>query len=103
MTYLLFIKKELVGTNKTYFKKSKSKYRIDFTPTYLFEEKAPKRILKHLGGKIKFIVILRNPVDRAYSHYLHSCRNLHEKLTFKKALISEKREHVVMILIISKS
>tara|TARA_Y100000589_G_scaffold139703_2_gene133457 strand:+ start:8239 stop:9117 length:879 start_codon:yes stop_codon:yes gene_type:complete len=77
--------------NKTYFKKSKSKYRIDFTPTYLFEEKAPKRILKHLGGKIKFIVILRNPVDRAYSHYLHSCRNLHEKLTFKKALISEKK------------
>ena len=38
---------------------------------YLFSPKAPLRIKKYLP-KAKFIVILRNPVDRAYSHFLHN-------------------------------
>ena len=49
----------------------------DFTPTYLFDKYAPERILSSLGKNVKFIIILRNPVDRAYSHYLHSKRDLH--------------------------
>lgn len=62
----------------------------DFTPTYLFDEDAPQRIYTDLGGGIKFIVILRNPVDRAYSHYLHSKRDEHENLIFRDALSLEK-------------
>ncbi|MBT6808406.1 MAG: hypothetical protein HOA52_02835, partial [Flavobacteriales bacterium] len=31
----------------------------------------------------------RNPVDRAYSHYLHSKRDDHEDLEFKEALMNE--------------
>ena len=62
----------------------------DFTPTYLFEERAPERILNDLGVNMKFIIILRNPVDRAYSHYLHSNRDEHENLSFKEALSLEK-------------
>ena len=62
----------------------------DFSPTYLFEGKAAKRILNDLGNKVKFIVILRNPVDRAYSHYLHSKRDEHETLPFQEALSKEK-------------
>lgn len=38
------------------------------TPMYLCDEKAPERIFKTLPD-IKLIAILRNPVDRAYSHY----------------------------------
>ena len=73
--------------SKTYFKSvNKEKYIADFTPTYLFEKNAAKRIYKDLGSKMKFIIILRNPVDRAYSHYLHSKRDQHDKLTFKEAL-----------------
>ena len=75
---------------KTYFKNVRSEKCIgDFTPTYLFEEETPQRILNDLGSDVKFIVMLRNPVDRAYSHYLHSVRDQHESLSFHEALRTE--------------
>ena len=39
---------------------------------------------------MRFIIILRNPVDRAYSHYLHSKRDGYENKDFKDALACEK-------------
>ena len=63
----------------------------EFTPTYLASKKAPKRILNFFGNKMKFIVILRNPVDRAYSHFLHTKRDFHEELTFTQALEKEDK------------
>ena len=76
---------------KTYFHSLKNEKCIgDFSPTYLFDEHAPERILNDLGVNVKFIIILRNPVDRAYSHYLHSKRDQHENLSFKEALFLEK-------------
>jgi hypothetical protein len=76
---------------KTYFQSLKNEKCIgDFSPTYLFDEHAPERILNDLGVNVKFIIILRNPVDRAYSHYLHSKRDQHESLSFKEALFLEK-------------
>jgi hypothetical protein len=38
---------------------------------YLFSPKAPLRIKKYLP-EIKFIAIFRNPMDRAYSHFLQN-------------------------------
>jgi hypothetical protein len=38
------------------------------TPMYLCDKEAPKRISKILP-KVRLLVILRNPIDRAYSHY----------------------------------
>ena len=75
---------------KNYFKNANQKIVADFTPSYFFDKEAPKRIFESLGGKVKFVVILRNPVDRAYSHYLHSIRDEHENLSFIDSLISEK-------------
>ena len=76
---------------KNYFKKIKKEKCIgDFTPSYLFEKQAPERICNALGKDVKFIVLLRNPVDRAYSHYLHSVRDEHEHLDFEQALKGEK-------------
>ena len=74
---------------KNYFKNANTKVVADFTPSYFFDKEAPKRIFESLGGKVKFVVILRNPVDRAYSHYLHSKRDVHEDLEFKEALMNE--------------
>lgn len=71
---------------KNYFKNANNKVVADFTPSYFFDKEAPKRIFESLGGKVKFVVILRNPVDRAYSHYLHSKRDLYEKQDFGEAL-----------------
>ena len=76
---------------KTYFKGVKDEKCIgDFSPTYLFEAQSPQRILNDIGADVKFIIILRNPVDRAYSHYLHSKRDEHEKLSFRDALFLEE-------------
>lgn len=41
----------------------------EFTPVYIFRENVPERIMEVLGSDVKFIVILRNPVDRLYSFY----------------------------------
>jgi hypothetical protein len=71
---------------KNYFNKADKKIIADFTPSYFFDKNAPKRIYESLGRNMKFLVILRNPVDRAYSHYLHSKRDDHESENFEKSL-----------------
>jgi len=71
---------------KNYFNKADKKIIADFTPSYFFDKNAPKRIFESLGRNMKFLVILRNPVDRAYSHYLHSKRDYHENENFEEAL-----------------
>lgn len=58
----------------------------EFTPSYLVMANVPERISQDIGTDIKFIVILRNPVDRAYSQYLHSQRDLLEDLSFEESL-----------------
>jgi hypothetical protein len=40
----------------------------EFSPSYLFHQKAPMRIARHLPD-VKLIASLRDPVDRAYSNY----------------------------------
>jgi len=53
---------------------------------YLYEPKAVERI-KHHVPETKHIAVLRNPIDRAYSHFLHMGRNGTEPLTdFAQAL-----------------
>ena len=76
----------LAWYEKTYFDKSDSKIVADFTPSYFFDKHAPKRIFDSLGPKLKFLVVIRHPVDRAYSHYLHSKRDFHEEEIFEKSL-----------------
>ena len=62
----------------------------EFTPSYLSKNVCPLRIKQTLGDNVKFIVLLRNPVERAYSHYLHTLRDEHETLSFLEALKQEE-------------
>ena len=63
----------------------------DVSPDYLyFYERSIGNIKKYLGENIKIIIILRNPVDRAYSHYLHYVRDGQETLSFEDALGQEE-------------
>ncbi len=59
------------------------------TPFYLFHPLVPNRIKKDIGD-IKFIVLLRNPIERAFSHYKMEKRRGYEKLSFRKALDVEE-------------
>lgn len=58
------------------------------TPYALFHPLAPQRLVD-VAREARIIVLLRNPVDRAYSHYLHERSRGHEALTFEDALAAE--------------
>lgn len=58
------------------------------TPLYLFHPKAPERV-QALMPQARLIVLLRNPVDRAYSHYEHQARRNVGAKSFEEALESE--------------
>jgi Sulfotransferase domain len=55
---------------------------------YIVIPQALQRIA-HIMPHIKLILLLRNPVDRAYSHYHHSRRRGRETCSFEEALQQE--------------
>jgi hypothetical protein len=55
------------------------------TPAYLYEREARERMLATLP-EAKIIVVLRDPVERAYSHFWHTTRRGDEDKTFEEAL-----------------
>lgn len=58
------------------------------TPYYLFHPLAPSRVATSLPD-VKIVVMLRDPVTRAYSHYRHSVAWDFEPLSFEDALEAE--------------
>ena len=62
----------------------------DISNDYLYYcERSIKNIIKYLGNNIKIIIILRNPIDRAYSNYMHHIRDGWENISFEQALDNE--------------
>jgi Sulfotransferase domain len=59
------------------------------SPYYLFHPLAPYRASK-IVPNTKLIVVLRNPVDRAYSAYRHRVLAGQENLSFEEALEAEQ-------------
>jgi len=59
------------------------------TPSYLFNPHAPKRVYQSIPD-VKLIILLRNPIDRAYSHYYHMVRCGYESLSFGDAIAKEQ-------------
>ena len=67
----------------------------DFSTPYLYFYKETiqniKKFIPNYQG-LKIIIILRNPIDRAFSQYMHNVRDLREKLSFEEAIkLEEKR------------
>ncbi len=64
----------------------------EFSPSYLYEPDVPARIHVHFPS-IKMIACLRNPADRAWSHYRYAIQ-MHGRLsaypTFKDAYTADK-------------
>ena len=65
----------------------------DGSTSYLYNWHKAIENIKHLYGpsyrKLKILIILRNPIDRAYSHYNFLLRNGLEHLPFETALRPE--------------
>ena len=58
------------------------------TPYYLFHPHVPGRVRRHLPHA-RLIALLRDPVERAYSHYRNEVDYGHESLTFEEAIERE--------------
>jgi hypothetical protein len=58
------------------------------SPYYLFHPSVPARVATQLPG-VKLIVLLRDPVQRAYSHYQHEVARGFETLGFEEAIERE--------------
>ena len=59
-------------------------------PDYIFFENALKRMAHDIKiNSLKFIFLFRNPVERAFSHYLMSYRRGVEPLCFEEAVTKE--------------
>ncbi len=61
---------------------------FEASPLYLFNPLAPKRIFD-LIPKVKIIALLRNPIERAISHYFHERRHNREQLSMMEAFSAE--------------
>lgn len=76
-----------------YYVEHNRKHRFitgEASPYYLFHRHTPQRVARLLP-QIKLIVMLRNPVDRAYSHYYHEVAGGHENIaSFEEAIASEE-------------
>ena len=72
---------------KYYIEKLKKKKFLtgEASPDYLFHPLAPRRIFEMIP-KVKMIILLRNPIDRAWSHYWQSIRKNRETLSFEEAI-----------------
>ena len=60
------------------------------TPNYLPHPSVPERMAQQLP-QARLIVLLRNPIDRAYSHYHHRLRKIRETRSFEEAIIEEEK------------
>jgi len=58
------------------------------SPDYIFHPHAPERV-RRLLPRVKLIALLRNPIDRAFSHYQQQVRKRRDSLSFEQAIAAE--------------
>ncbi|MFZ2540423.1 MAG: sulfotransferase domain-containing protein [Gallionella sp.] len=90
--------------NEAYFKNTEVNYSLyhanftpdnpnqilgEATPIYMYWRPSPKRICKY-NPAMKWILILRNPIERAYSQWNMESKRRTESLPFIDALLREK-------------
>jgi len=61
----------------------------DVSPSYFYFTECYQRIKQTLGPQVKLVVVLRNPIDRAFSNYQHLVNAGRETLDFYQALLEE--------------
>lgn len=103
--FLADIPKNTIGGNYGYPRVNESAYYSLFNKvknekivgessvSTLFYPNAIKKAKHLLGDNVKLVVMLRNPVDRAFSNYMMHVRDSFEEYSFEKALeLEEERK-----------
>jgi len=74
-----------------YFQDASDKKSIgEITPSYILINDVAEKISNSPMQGLKFIVILRNPMERAYSHYVMRYRKGEEEYSFEESFQLEK-------------
>lgn len=86
-------KEAIVTDRKAYqdlYAPLKSKLCVEIGTGYLYHHKvAIPRIKQTLGEDVRIGIVLRDPVGRTWSSYMHFVKDLHETLGFREALAAE--------------
>ena len=62
---------------------------LDVDPELIYTDVAPERIANQFGQDVKFIIVLRDPANRAYSNYIMERFRKNEPLSFSDAIAEE--------------
>jgi hypothetical protein len=72
-----------------HFRHVERRVKGEYSPIYLYDEAAPAAI-KRSFPEVRLICSLRNPVDRAYSHFwLYRGSGMLSEMSFEEALVGE--------------
>ena len=83
---------------KSFFVEYKNEKAVgEKTASYLTDERAPELISQTLGNEVKLIVILRNPIYRAFSNYLYFSGQIPEKIKFLEACQSKEYQRLELL------
>ena len=86
--------KQNIDWYESFFRNASSEKAVgEITPMYICDEHAYKRIHETLG-EVKLIVMLRNPIDRAYSHYWMARWKGHVNDSFKKIVETKDQRFI---------
>jgi hypothetical protein len=77
-----------------YFSDAGDRLAGDATPSYFRNVEVVADRMRHLYGDAppQFLLLLRDPVERAYSHYLHNVSEGREPLSFEEALEADQAD-----------
>lgn len=70
----------------------------DISPVYLIDDRCPQRIHDALGPDIKVLFMLRDPIERAYSHYSMLRNHEFEDLPFEEAIVLDEDSRIAKSL-----
>jgi len=87
-----FAVRDISSYEKLFLKAGRDQVTGEMSTPYLYlYEKAIKTIKKYFdaSGEIKIVIMLRNPVDRAFSQYAWRVRDGREPLSFEEAINAE--------------
>lgn len=86
-----FFVRDFQAYKKFYKEVSLQKAVGDSSPSYINHPDIIPKIKETLGANTKIIVLLRDPIKRTYSNYLHLVRENREDLSFWEALKQEEQ------------
>jgi len=63
----------------------------EITPCYMFFDWVPGVMARVFGEEMRYIILIRDPVARSFSHYWHEIYKCREYLPLRRALYSEEQ------------